>query len=337
MNKILIFMIFIIQSITAAAISPELQYILSRNKYLLQGEKLSAADLEGKVIFIGSAHSTWPSCKGTLPHLQVVQEKFKNTKELLVISAVRHKSGDKKRLLAFVESMKVDKLQVYMRFQPGDLGVKAEKQWGLHGPWYVVIDSNGKIALHTQSGSAAVKALPALIKKAPYKNDLFPEIFIKHNKKMAEKLILGKPVRTTLMSLSNLSKRQGDAADEAKTILEAFNNWGKEEQSNIHSMKDTSLLKSYIKMDSYCKTFAGMEQFNLFAGELSALKKNKLLMSSVNYYKQIQRCYELDNGTTKNRKIKSLISSLDNFIRTQKPTDLLKSDLEKMKQDLESL
>lgn len=58
MNKILIFVIVIIQSITAAAITPELQYILSRNKYLLQGEKLSAADLEGKVIFIGSAHST---------------------------------------------------------------------------------------------------------------------------------------------------------------------------------------------------------------------------------------------------------------------------------------
>ena len=36
--------------------TPELKYVLSRNKFLLQGEKLTLEDLQGKVILVASAH-----------------------------------------------------------------------------------------------------------------------------------------------------------------------------------------------------------------------------------------------------------------------------------------
>lgn len=157
------------------------------------------------------------------------------------------------------------------------------------------------------------------------------------NRSIAEKITLGKPVKTTLMSLSNLAQRDGEMAEEAKTILQAFNSWDKKEQAHIQSINKTSLVKSYLKMDAYCKTFAGMEQYKLFAQDLNALKKNKLLMSTMNYYKQIQTCHALENGATKSRRVKSLLSSIKNFISTKKPTGLLESDLEKMIQDLESL
>lgn len=54
--KLITFLLAILTILPMSADS--LKFIISRNKYLIQGEKLSLDQLQGKIIIIGSAHST---------------------------------------------------------------------------------------------------------------------------------------------------------------------------------------------------------------------------------------------------------------------------------------
>ena len=75
---------------------------------------------------------------------------------------MRHKSGNTQKQMEFIKEMRVPGLQIYKHFQPDDLGVKAEKQWGLHGPWYAIVDSSGKVAFHTQDFGKASREFSRL-------------------------------------------------------------------------------------------------------------------------------------------------------------------------------
>ena len=121
------------------------------------GKALKVKDLKGKVILLEYWGLKWPPCLGGLPHLQVLQDKFKNSDKFIVITS-HAATYNKKAIDGILKKSKA----TFTNYQQLMLK-KALPEDGL--PHVVLFDKNGKVV---EKGEK-IQALEQKIEKLIYK------------------------------------------------------------------------------------------------------------------------------------------------------------------------
>lgn len=266
-----------------------------------------------------------------------MQKRYQNNDEILVIAGVRHKNGNTKIITEYVKSKKVPDLQVYLHFKPLALGIKEEKDWGLHGPWFAITDSSGKIAFHTTSGRKLGSVITRLLKETSLKGELFPGVLVKHNKSFMEKFKPGLNVSSILNRLKILSSKETDAGKEAKEILNAFHSWKLTKISSIKRLLGSSPLKAHLEIKLFSSTMAGLQEPNPFLDHLKAIKTDPNISNGIRVLMEIEQIKLISSEHSKNRKVQSIISKINSILKFKKIPPLMREEYLKIISYLEGV
>lgn len=183
------------------------------DKAHISGPKLTAKDLEGKVIAVEEWGLRCPPCRASLPHMAKLAKDLAKDPRVVFIGAHFQGRNDE-AIRALLKSNGCD-YPVYQMFKvsgsPNPTGI----------PHAYVVNHRGQTVWNGYPNEDFRKAIEAAVKAVPkaVPGSLLGGMALEHNKDMARRFIVGTNVEGAMRQLQARLQRGGAAAEEAKEIL----------------------------------------------------------------------------------------------------------------------
>ena len=289
------------------------------NSKPFHGTALNAEDLQGKVILVEFWGTNCPPCVASLPKLQALHEKYKDTgKFQMVGSHVQSKSGKTDQLI----SKNALTFPIYQQLRLESLDFS-----GI--PYLALLNHKGEIV---EKGRFSFDLIEKYIEAAPSK--MMAGIDVVHHKNILKKIKMGTSCKSTLNSLLIIAKRKTGTpeGDEAQAI---YNRVLKHGQDSLDNAADMTPTAAYTEYETIYKTFTGFDLAKEAQSKRADLKKEKGLVRLAvmrNEFKKQSAKRKLSS-----RSLTSLTTKVEQFISKQDGSDRVIADAESLLTEIKEL
>jgi len=233
--------LFLVLSATAMSASAVEWFGLDEASHY-SGPKITAADLEGKVVMVDEWGVNCPPCRALLPRMEEIWQSFK-TKPFVLIGSHRQGRQDEK-VKALVNEHKL----TYPIYGRAGLA-EGEPDNGGGIPFIYVVNPRGKVVYSGRSEREATEAAVEAITRAQVGPDLLNGVTLVKFKNLKKQLVFGKNITSPVKTLEKaVEKAKGKTAtplqkaqaEEAERVLEAINASREEFREEIASKKKSN-------------------------------------------------------------------------------------------------
>ena len=196
---------------------------LDESSYI-SGPKVSAGDLDGKVVMVDEWGYRCPPCRALLPRMEQLWQSFRHKPFVLIGS---HRQG---REEASIKELIKDNKLTYPIYQGAGLS-DGEPPNGGGIPFIYVVDHRGKVVYSGRDERAATEAAVTAMTNIDAPPSLTGNVTLKKYKAMEKQLALGKNIKSLVKKLEGDVKKaegksanaaQKEMAEEASAILSAI-------------------------------------------------------------------------------------------------------------------
>lgn len=301
MRNIFGMLVVLLGLVSFDAAAAEYQGLAEKNHIV--GSKITAADLEGKVVFVEYWGLQCPPCRAAMPHLQQIWEKHGSSGKFMMFGS--HLQGrNEKAIKDFVEKNKVT-FPIYQ----GVSVVGAPVQGGI--PHAVLIDHTGKV-VKAAHPSQLYGLVDDLVKAAPETRFIVGSFDAKFHKSAIAKLTPGKSIEGVMKDLERKSKGETPSAAEARTLLAKCQAWVDSEKASINTALTATPALAVERIQVYKRVVPSDKSFD---AKLSELRGNREVQSLM----QIR---------------KTMTTELERFAKNPKPSKMTAAKFESLKKRL---
>lgn len=255
-----------------------------------------------------------------MPRLQGLAKKYSKTGKFVFIAS-NVQGLNKGAIESFMDKIGGDNISVYhqvrLSFAPCGRGI----------PHMVLMDHKGEVVGdgHIQDLEKQIKKLIDAAPEAGISNNMLGDLEVKHHASTVKRLIPGRALKSTLDQLLTKSKKTDAAGVEAKQIYDAAIKWGKENMEAAQKSIETKPSEAYATFEMLAKTFRGYDWAKAAPAEM---KKIKLAHKSLPYFIMLVKRVKNDEKRDRldAKKAKSLIYSVNDYIKKHKPSDGLEAE-----------
>ena len=278
------------------------------SKKPFHGPSVTKEMLTGKVILVEFWGTQCPPCVASLPKLQALHEKYKDTgKFQMIASHVQGKSGKTDELIA-----------------KNGLTFPIFQQMRLEGlsfsgiPYLALINHKGEIV---EKGHFSFDLIEKYIEATP--SGMLMGVDVSHHSKATKKLNMGSSCKSTLNSLLIIAKKKPDTPEgkEAQAIYDRVFVYGKEKLANAEKLMPT---QAYAEYELIYKTFSGFDLAKEAQAKRSAMKKEKGLVRLAVMRNEFNK--QSAKRKISSRSLESLSTKVEQFISKQEGTDRVLED-----------
>ncbi len=220
------------------------------------GPKVTASDLNGKVVLVDCWGINCPPCRALLPSMEQIWKRFKH-KPFILLGDHCQKRDDKR----IAELVKANGL-TYPIYQFCGLAKAPSSGGGI--PFLYVVNHRGKVVWHGRSEREAVEAVVNALGEIGAPPSLCSGVSLKKYKALEKQLVLGKPVKNIISKLEGDIRRADskmasvavkEQAEEAKKILDAIKEGKENAKEEIAALVDTNPPEALKFMKAYMASF----------------------------------------------------------------------------------
>ncbi|MCR5413562.1 MAG: redoxin domain-containing protein [Kiritimatiellae bacterium] len=238
------------------------------------GDKLTEADLAGKVVLVDQWGIHCPPCQKLLPRMEKIWNSFKSKKFILLGS--HHQPGSAEEVRAVISKKKL----TYPIYNQADL-IGAPSSNGL--PFMYVVNHNGQVVYSGRDDKAAIEAVVNALGEIGKPPSIIPgvEFGAKSPYRSLEKqLVLGKPTANIEKKLKgdiekaekkSATAKQKEAAVEARNVLAALERSKKDVKAVIEAAKTANPEEALKLAQLYMKSFP--EEGAEYKDQIADMKK----------------------------------------------------------------
>lgn len=263
----------------------------------IYGQQITADDLRGKIIFFEYWGINCPPCRGSMPHLQALQQKYGN-KGFTVVGS--HCQGLSPAVETFLKENKVT-FPVYQALSIPE----APCPGGI--PFAALIGANGKVVAmgHPTQLYSLVEAEMA---KAVNGYPILGDMELKKYKSLAKNLVSNGRNLDAKMAPVRLEAEAGN--EEAIRVCKAFDAWLDEEKELVRTQCSSHPLRAMNSIERLKTTVPSIDEFD---EQLAIFQKNASIQKLLDIRKKVQA---LQRNHDKGRRISpSSINSLKQAVQ----------------------
>ena len=217
----------------------------------IYGEKITAKDLKGKVVFLEYWGKRCPPCRTSFPHLIELQRQFAKTGKFTVLAS--HVQRSSEDAVAFCKSKSVN-FPVFQQFReplaPCGRGI----------PSAVLIDHKGNI-VQTGHPGRLYDLVKDLVRSTPNPPPpILGDVKVKYWAKYAVALGKGKPVVPILKLMKQSASLDTPKGREAKELSEAVEAYLNTQTDELAELAETEPALAAMRMKRFLKQARGMPQ-----------------------------------------------------------------------------
>ncbi len=290
------------------------------------GDKITAADLRGKVVFFEYWGINCPPCRAAMPHLIELQKKYGNKGFIVIGSHVQFMTPQVK------EYLKENKVN-FPIYEHKSLP-QAPCPGGI--PYSVLVGGDGRIIAEGYPASLYDK-VPDAVAKASKGYPILDGVELSKYKSLEKTLVAGAGNVENKVEGLRAAAAEGDA--EARSICEAYDNWLSGEKTRITSLCSKNPLEALPAINALKKSVPSVTEFDEQAQEI---KSNPVYQQLANVQKGLNTLQkrQADGKRVSKGNIKSLQKMVAELrgkegAGVEELCDSFESELEAMSESLE--
>lgn len=218
----------------------------------IYGNKITEADLKGKVVFLEYWGINCPPCRASFPHLVDMYKKYSKTNKFFIIASHLQSEKDIQKAKDFLKENKV-LFPVFqqLRFKEADCpdGI----------PHAHIIDHTGKV-VEKGHPMDLIKKVDDYIKKVPERYFMISNCEVKLCAAQAKALSPKKSASPVISQLQQIAQTDNDKGREAKAILDEITKYIKEKTENLLKSAEEAPTQTYIELQDFLLVAKGLEQ-----------------------------------------------------------------------------
>ena len=302
-------------AVSATAATDE-KFKWDSNAKHLSGPELKADSFKGKVVFVEFWGINCGPCIRMMPHVDSLNKKYPG--KIAVVAS--HVQGNGKQVTDYLESKNFS-FAAYQQFRVGG----SVQFSGI--PYSAVFDSKGYLVAHGRP-NAMMELVPDLIKAMSPPGSLLADLNIQHYQSYEKKLIKGKPLKTSLVSLKKYSSGSDEKATEAKMIVDHVNGYIDTEVAEIVALAAKEPGHAYSRLMSFGKQISGLPQFETLrpvSVELKGYKYLRMIVQCRTDYEKLDVKSQYYKGYKKR-----LVTKLNGLVARADVSDAVKAEAQGM-------
>ncbi len=222
---------------------------LSKAKHIY-GDKVTAKDLKGKVVFLEYWGVHCPPCRASFPHLVKLQKKYAKTGKFTVLASHRQMTAEEAKQFCASQHVNFPVYHMYtVKGAPCGRGI----------PHAVLIDHTGKV-VKAGHPSELYDMVAKLVKETPTPPaPILGGLKVKFWKSQAKALGAGGPVLGVLNLLRNSSGGGTPKAEEAAKIVKAVEHYLDSRTKSLLALAENKPALAYNEIKPFLRQVSGME------------------------------------------------------------------------------
>lgn len=250
----------------------------------IAGPKLTASDLEGKVVLLEYWGIHCPPCIASMPHLEELNKEFSETEKLVIIGS--HVQARSDEVGNFIKKKGI----TFPIYQWARIDGAPAPSTGI--PFAVLISAGGKV-IRSGHPNEVIKAVREEMKKFEDGQPIFPDLEKGRYKSIVSSLVYG---GNNLEGKIKPLRSKDD--EESKAICDAFDSWVK---SELRQLKREFKSNPFACIKHYEKLKKSLPEASKVAAEkIDAMKKDRAFVILKDLEKKAET---LEERKSKGRKV----------------------------------